>query len=175
MKMRYAMTSGLLLLLIVGGYLGYHLSTVSKPTKAVEHVKKTQPKQPKDGLLKFNAATAATKTVEGYIYRHNDDYVVINAERGFLKDAQATQFYIKLGIPQAFNLYFVEPNTLALAQNQVKNQHKTFKLAYGTVAYEELPENDQLGILGGTASWETIDDWPKIKLNQIQYHVITEK
>lgn len=60
----------------------------------------------------------------------------------------------------------------AIAKNQVGKHAQLFKLAYGTVTYETLPENDRADISFSIITDKNIDELPKIKIDQIDYQII---
>ncbi|SMH68565.1 conserved exported hypothetical protein [Latilactobacillus curvatus] len=138
---------------------------------------KTQTKKvtslPKHGTIRLTTATHSNqKKVSGYIYRVGNDYLVLNSEKGFIKDATAMKHYLEGGKEQTTNTYFGQPNVFAIAKDQVGKHAKLFKLAYGTVTYEELPENDRAYVSFAIITDKNIDELPKIKIDQIVYQVI---
>lgn len=128
---------------------------------------------PKHGTMKLTTATHSDqKKISGYIYRVGNDYLVLNSAKGFIKDATAMKHYLKFGKEQVTNAYFGQPNVFAIAKKQVGKHAQLFKLAYGTVIYETLPENDRADISFSIITDKNIDELPKIKIDQIDYQVI---
>ena len=84
------------------------------------------------------------------------------------------QDYLETEHTQMTNLFFMEPNTMAIAQNQVNQFAKTFKLAYGKAVYDELPSSNNVSVAVGTITNENLGKLPNIRIYKIYYQVISK-
>lgn len=136
--------------------------------------KKNVAKVPSRGVLTLSdEPNNQLKQITGYIYRKNNDYLILNASEDFLQNSSDMEKYLKMGVNQQTSTYFVRPNTFAMGQDQVGNHSKLFKMAYGSVTYDELPESDRLGVSFDTVTNENLNELPKIKIYKIIYKRIS--
>ncbi|MCT3532644.1 hypothetical protein [Latilactobacillus curvatus] len=143
--------------------------------KTHKRLKKTKTVTPKNGIMTLTdeKPKSKAKTIKGYIYRSGNDYMVLNSEKGYIKNAKYMQGYLETEHTQMTNLFFMEPNTMAIAQNQVNQFAKTFKLAYGKVVYDELPSSNNVSVAVGTITNENLGKLPNIRIYKIYYQVIS--
>ncbi|WP_413523862.1 hypothetical protein [Latilactobacillus curvatus] len=144
--------------------------------KNTQKIEKTKTVTPKNGIMTLTdeKPKSEAKTVKGYIYRSGNDYVVLNSEKGYIKNAKYMQDYLETEHTQMTNLFFMEPNTMAIAQNQVNQFAKTFKLAYGKAVYDELPSSNNVSVAVGTITNENLGKLPNIRIYKIYYQVISK-